>query len=68
MLPEAFGCRDWLCRSVGTIGELDDAIKEMEQNPQQANYIEVMIPAAENIALPEEALDAYFKLLTPTDI
>ncbi len=68
MLPEAFGCRDWLCRSVGTIGELEDSINEIEQNPQQAAYIEVMIPAAENVPLPEEALDAYFKLKTPTDI
>ena len=33
-----------------------------------AAYIEVMIPAAENVPLPEEALDAYFKLRTPTDV
>jgi len=68
MLPEAFGCRDWLCRSVSTIGELEDAISEIEQNPQQAAYIEVMIPAAENVPLPEDALDAYFKLRTPNGV
>ena len=33
-----------------------------------AAYIEVVIPAAENVPLPEEALDAYFKLRTPTDV
>jgi indolepyruvate decarboxylase len=68
MLPEAFGCRDWLCRSVGTIGELEDAISEIEQNLQQAAYIEGMIPAAENVPLPEDALDAYFKPRTPTGV
>jgi indolepyruvate decarboxylase len=68
MLPEAFGCRDWLCRSVSTIGELEDAITTIEHHPDQAAYIEVMIPAAENVPLPDKALDAYFKLRTPTDI
>jgi len=66
MLPEVFGCRDWLCRSVSTIGDLEDAISAIEHNPKQAAYIEVMIPAAENVLLPEKALDAYFKLRTPT--
>jgi hypothetical protein len=27
-----------------------------------------MIPAAENVPLPDKALDAYFKLRTPTGI
>ncbi|MCP9809702.1 alpha-keto acid decarboxylase family protein [Cyanobium sp. HWJ4-Hawea] len=65
-LPEVLGCKAWHCRQVATLGELEDAIKHISNNPSQAAYIEVMIPSSENVPLPKEALDMLFKLETPS--
>jgi TPP-dependent 2-oxoacid decarboxylase len=65
-LPETFGCKDWFCKRVELLEELDQAISHITSNPNQAAYIEVMIPASENSPLPKEILDRYFKLDTPS--
>lgn len=65
-LPETFGCKDWFCQRVELLEELDQAISHISSNPNQAAYIEVMIPASENSPLPKEILDRYFKLDTPS--
>lgn len=64
LLPEAFGCVNWLSRRVSTIGELEEAMAAINQ-ADQAAYIEVMIPASENAPLPEAVLNALYKLNTP---
>lgn len=67
LLPEAFGCGDWISRQVCTIAELDEAMAVIERHHEQAAYIEVMIPASENVPLPESVLDMLYKLKTPSD-
>lgn len=67
-LPEVFGCNNWLCKRVSTIGELDDALAALELQRDQAAYIEVMIPAEESVLLPEPVRDALYKLKTPTGL
>ena len=63
-LPEAFGCRNWLCAKVSTVAELETALVDIEGHDGAA-YIEVMIPDEESQPLPEDVIDRGYKLRTP---
>ena len=65
-LPEVFGCPNWLSRQVKTIGELEDALAEVESQPNRAAYLEVMIPAKENVSFTDNVIDHIYKLKTPS--
>lgn len=64
LLPEAFGCKNWLSVKVSTVAELDAALDAIEKH-KGAAYIEVMIPNEESQPLPDEVLDRAYKLRTP---
>ena len=64
LLPEAFGCKNWLTIKVSTVAELDAALDDVEQHTGAA-YIEVMIPNEESQPLPEDVIDRGYKLRTP---
>ena len=68
LLPEASGCSGWFSSRVQTVGELEAAMNTIENQPDQAAYIEVMIPASENVPLPDDVLDALYKLKTPSPL
>jgi indolepyruvate decarboxylase len=42
LLPNAFGCKNWLCKKVGTVKELDEAFEEIATHDGAA-YVEVEI-------------------------
>lgn len=64
LLPEAFGCTDWLSVKVSTVAELDAALDAIDTH-HGAVYVEVMIPDEESQPLPVEILDRGYKLRTP---
>ncbi len=64
LLPEAFGCRNWLSAKVSTVAELEAVLDEIEAHDGAA-YIEVMIPNEESQPLPEDVIDRGYKLQTP---
>ena len=64
LLPEAFGCRNWLCAKVSTVAELEKAFDDIDAHDGAA-YIEVMIPNEESQPLPEDVIDRGYKLRTP---
>jgi indolepyruvate decarboxylase len=64
LLPEAFGCRNWLSAKVSTVAELEAALDDIEAHDGAA-YIEVMIPDEESQPLPEDVIDRGYKLQTP---
>ena len=64
LLPEAFGCKEWLSAKVGTVAELEDILAKIG-NCDGAAYIEVMIPNEESQPLPEDVIDRGYKLRTP---
>ena len=64
LLPEAFGCRNWLCARVSTVAELEKAFDDIDAHDGAA-YIEVMIPNEESQPLPEDVIDRGYKLRTP---
>ena len=64
LLPEAFGCTNWLTIKVSTVAELDRALDDVEKHTGAA-YIEVMIPNEESQPLPEDVIDRGYKLRTP---
>ncbi len=63
-LPEAFGCRNWLCAKVSTVAELEAVLVDIEAHDGAA-YIEVMIPNEESQPLPDDVIDRGYKLRTP---
>jgi indolepyruvate decarboxylase len=63
-LPEAFGCRNWLCAKVSTVAELEKVLDDIEGHAGAA-YVEVMIPDEESQPLPEHVIDRGYKLQTP---
>lgn len=63
-LPEAFGCRNWLCAKVSTVAELEAVLVDIEAHDGAA-YIEVMIPDEESQPLPDDVIDRGYKLRTP---
>ncbi len=67
LLPEAFGCRDWLTAKVSTVAELETVLVDIEAHDGAA-YIEVMIPDEESQPLPEDVIDRGYKLQTPGSI
>ena len=64
LLPEAFGCRNWLCARVSTVAELEKVLDDIEDHDGAA-YIEVMIPDEESQPLPDHVIDRGYKLQTP---
>jgi indolepyruvate decarboxylase len=64
LLPEAFGCKGWLTAKVGTVGELDKVLDDIEVHDGAA-YVEVMIPNEESQPFPDEVIDRAYKLRTP---
>lgn len=64
LLPEAFGCRNWLCAKVSTVAELEKVLEDIEAHDGAA-YVEVMIPDEESQPLPEDVIDRGYKLRTP---
>lgn len=64
LLPEAFGCRNWLCAKVSTVAELEKALDAIDDHDGAA-YIEVMIPDEESQPLPDHVIDRGYKLQTP---
>jgi indolepyruvate decarboxylase len=64
LLPEAFGCRNWLSARVSTVAELDAVLDQID-NHDGAAYIEVMIPNEESQPLPQSTIDSGYKLSTP---
>jgi len=64
LLPEAFGCKNWLSARVRTVAELELVLDQIE-NHDGAAYIEVMIPNDESQPMPEATIDSGYKLKTP---
>ena len=64
LLPEAFGCKDWLTAKVTTVAELDQVLDEIEGHDGAA-YVEVLIPDEESQPLPDDVIDRGYKLRTP---
>ena len=64
LLPEAFGCRNWLTAKVSTVAELDQVLDQIDSHDGAA-YIEVMIPNEESQLLPDRTIDSGYKLRTP---
>jgi indolepyruvate decarboxylase len=64
LLPEAFGCTDWLTAKVTTVAELDQVLDEIDGSDGAA-YVEVMIPDDESQPLPDDVIDRAYKLQTP---
>jgi indolepyruvate decarboxylase len=64
LLPEAFGCKNWLSARVSTVAELDAVLDQIDAHDGAA-YIEVMIPNEESQPLPESTIDSGYKLNTP---
>ena len=64
LLPEAFGCKNWVSARVSTVAELDQVLDQLESHDGAA-YIEVMIPNEESQPMPEETIDSGYKLKTP---
>ena len=64
LLPEAFGCKNWLSARVSTVAELDAVLDQIDAHDGAA-YIEVMIPNEESQPLPESTIDSGYKLTTP---
>lgn len=64
LLPEAFGCKNWLSARVSTVAELDAVLDQIDTHDGAA-YIEVMIPNEESQPLPESTIDSGYKLNTP---
>lgn len=64
LLPEAFGCRNWLSAKVSTVAELEKVLDDIE-NHNGAAYVEVMIPNEESQPLPDDIIDRAYKLRTP---
>ncbi len=64
LVPEAFGCRNWLCAKVSTVAELETVLVDIESHDGAA-YIEVMIPDEESQPLPDDVIDRGYKLRTP---
>jgi indolepyruvate decarboxylase len=65
LLPEAFGCKNWLSARVSTVAELDAVLDQIDAHDGAA-YIEVMIPNEESQPLPESTIDSGYKLKTPS--
>jgi len=64
-LPEAMGCRDWLCTSVETNAEFDAALENARKHPGAA-YIEVLLGCEKMVpAEPPEALDRIYQIAPP---
>ena len=64
LLPEAFGCKNWLIARLSTVGELDEVLDRIDAHDGAA-YIEVMIPNEESQPLPASTIDSGYKLNTP---
>ncbi|MCP9883801.1 alpha-keto acid decarboxylase family protein [Synechococcus sp. ATX 2A4] len=64
MLPQAFGCRNWLSARVGTVTELDRVLDRIDGHDGAA-CIEVMIPDEESQPMDECIIDSGYKLHTP---
>ena len=64
LLPEAFGCKNWLSARVRTVAELDEVLDRIDSHDGAA-YVEVMIPNEESQPLPESTIDSGYKLKTP---
>ena len=64
LLPQAFGCRNWLSARVSTVAELDAVLDQIDSHDGAA-YIEVMIPNEESQPLPQSTIDSGYKLSTP---
>lgn len=64
LLPQAFGCRNWLSARVSTIAELDQVLDQIDRHDGAA-YIEVMIPNEESQPMAGAIIDSGYKLRTP---
>lgn len=64
LLPQAFGCKNWLTARVSTVAELDQVLDRIETYDGAA-YVEVMIPNEESQPMPEATIDSGYKLKTP---
>ena len=64
LLPNAFGCRNWLSAKVSTVAELDAVLDQIDSHDGAA-YVEVMIPDEESQPLPDAVIDRGYKLNTP---
>lgn len=64
-LPEAMGCRDWLCTSVETNAEIDAALEKARKHPGAA-YIEILVGCEKLVpAAPPEVLDRIYQTGPP---
>lgn len=64
LLPQAFGCRNWLSARVSTVAELDQVLDQIDAHDGAA-YIEVMIPNEESQPMADAIIDRGYKLRTP---
>ena len=64
LLPEAFGCKNWLSARVSTVAELDAVLAQIDAHDGAA-YVEVMIPNEESQPMPKSTIDSGYKLNTP---
>ena len=64
-LPEAMGCRDWLCTSVQTNAEFDAALEKARKHPG-ASYIEIQLGCEKLVpALKPEQIDRNYQTTLP---
>jgi len=64
LLPQAFGCKNWLSARVSTVAELEQVLDQIDSHDGAA-YIEVMIPNEESQPMAEAIIDNAYKLNTP---
>ncbi len=64
LLPQAFGCKNWLTARVSTVAELDEVLVQIDAHDGAA-YIEVMIPNEESQPMDASIIDNAYKLNTP---
>ena len=48
-----------------TNAELEEAMAAIKAEPDRAAYIEVVVPAEENVSLPDKVIEHIYKLKTP---
>lgn len=63
-LPEAMGCRDWLCKRVETNAELDSALQQARKHPGAA-YIEIVPGPKMANAAPREVIERMYQAILP---
>ena len=63
-IPMALGCEGWWCGRAATVGELEQALTEINSH-EGAAYLEVAIPPEESKPLAKEVIETMHQTTTP---